>query len=77
MCTVTVIPAGNKIFITSNRDEKQKRKQELALVFFKKKRQFILPKPEYASFLFFFIPVNFLVKSCSQTIQVFTVLLSL
>lgn len=29
MCTVTVIPIGNKIFIASNRDEKQKRKQAL------------------------------------------------
>lgn len=29
MCTVTIIPASNKIFITSSRDEKQKRKQAI------------------------------------------------
>jgi len=29
MCTVTFIPSGNKIFLTSNRDERLRRKQAL------------------------------------------------
>ena len=40
------------------------------MVFFKQERKLILPEPEDATFLFFFIPVNFLVKARGKSVQV-------
>ena len=59
MCTVTFIPVNNKIFITSNRDEKSLRKQAVAPALYKMKTgNIIFPKDTDAGGTWFAVHEN-------------------